>query len=419
MRSVGLRRLGAAGVLLATGMVAQAARHAAIIDVDGVRRDTIEQLYDAGRLPNFRRILANARWFDRASTVLPSVTMPAQAALFTGAPPEQHGIPGNQWYDRNTGRLYDYVSPSGLACTYGFATMAGTRCTGGLGNLHLRAPTLYEAATRAGLTSEVVYSQYWKGATHAMPPTEPEALLFIRGSSIDWPSFDREMTARAVAGLKAHGVPAILTVYFAGADTAGHQRGLAGQVDYLTRIIDPLLGRILDTYQALDPDWPADTMFVMTSDHGRTDVQAHAEDLTLAADLLAALPAGAHVAKNGGMGFVYLDHAEREDLPELAERLTGASPAVESVRVHGAGDAARSGDLIVVLRPGHYFDNPGAGSHHGSPYRDDTEIPLAVAAPGVAGGHTQVPVRITQVAGTIARYLDFRMETAEAALPLR
>jgi len=418
MRLARLRRLAAAIALLAAGMVAQAARHAAIVDVDGVRRDTVEQLFAAGRLPNFRRIFANARWFDRAATVLPSVTMPAQASLFTGVPPAKHGIPGNQWFDRSEGRLDDYVSPSGLACTYGFATVAGMRCTGGLGNRHLRAQTLYEAATRAGLTSAVVYSQYWKGATQAMPPTEPEALLFIRGNSIDWPSFDREMTARAIAGLKARGVPSILTVYFAGADTAGHERGLAGQVEYLTKIIDPLLGRILDTYQALDAQWAADTMFVLTSDHGRTEVQAHAEDLTLAADLLAALPAGAHVAKNGGMGFVYLEHAEREDLAKLADRLARASPAVGSVRVHSPEDAARSGDLIVVLRLGHYFDNKGIGSQHGSPYADDTGIPLALAAPGVASGHTDMPVRITQVARTIASYLGFPMESAEPALPL-
>jgi hypothetical protein len=412
-------QFGAACALLTCGLAAQTARHAVIVDVDGVRRDTVQQLYDSARLPNFQRIFANARWFDQAATVLPSITMAAQAALFTGVSPARHGIPGNQWFDRAEGRLYDYVSPSGLACTYGFATLAGTRCAGGLGNLHLRAPTVYEAASQAGLTSAVVYSQYWKGATQPMPPTEPEALLFIRGNSIDWPSFDREMAARAIAGLNARGVPSILTVYFAGTDTAGHKQGLPAQLAYLTDIIDPLLGSILDTYQALDPEWEADTMFVLASDHGRTEVHAHPEDLTLAADLLAALPANSQVAKNGGMGFVYLDHPEREDLPKLAAALVAASPAVAFVRVRNEGDCARAGDLIVVLQPGHYFDNPGAGSQHGSPYSDDLEIPLVVSAPGVSGGHTNVPAHITQVARTIADFLGFPMEFAAPALPLR
>jgi len=419
MRMVPLWRFGAACVLLSSGLMAQAARHAVIIDVDGVRRDTVQQLFESGRLPNFQRIFANARWFDRASTVLPSVTMPAQAALFTGVLPARHGIPGNQWFDRGEGRFYDYVSPSGLACTYGFATVVGMHCAGGLGNRHLGAPTVYEAATRAGLTSTVVYSQYWKGATQPLPPTEPEALLFIRGNTIDWPSFDREMAARAIAGLKARGVPSILTVYFAGSDTAGHKQGLVAQVAYLTTIIDPLLGRILDTYQALDPDWAANTMFVMTSDHGRTEVQAHPEDLTLAADLLAALPAHSQIAKNGGMAFVYLDHPEQEDLTKLAATLAAASPAVAFVRARSAEDCARAGDLIVALQPGHYFDNDGTGSQHGSPYRDDLEVPMVVSAPGVPGGHTDIPVYITQVAGTIAGFLAFPMDSAAPALPLR
>jgi predicted AlkP superfamily pyrophosphatase or phosphodiesterase len=414
-----LRQSAAACLLLVSGLAAGTARHAVIVDVDGVRRDTVQQLYDSGRLPNFARIFANARWFDRASTVTPSVTMAAQASLFTGVPPERHGIPGNQWFDRAEGRLYDYVSPSGLACTYGFATVAGMRCAGGLGNLHLRAPTLYEAASQAGLDSMVAYSQYWKGATEAMPPTAPEALLFIRGNAIDWPSFDRQMAARAVAGLKAHGAPAILTVYFAGADTAGHKQGLAGQVAYLTDIVDPLLGGILDAWQAGDAAWAEDTLFVLASDHGRTDVHAHPEDLTLAADLLAALPAHSQLARNGGMGFVYLEQAEQEDLSRLATALAAASPAVASVRARNAEDCARAGDLVVTLRPGHYFDNHGTGSQHGSPYRDDLEIPLVVAAPGVAAGHTDVAVSITQVARTIARFLGFSMDSAAPALPLQ
>jgi hypothetical protein len=89
------------------------------------------------------------------------------------------------------------------------------------------------------------------------------------------------------------------------------------------------------------------------------------------------------------------------------------------VRARGAEDFARAGDLIVALRPGHYFDNDGTGSQHGSPYRDDTEIPMVVAAPGVAAGHTDVPVRITQVARTVAGFLGFPMDSAAPALPLR
>src|ERR1017187_10659891 len=118
-RRVRMARFWPAILLAATALCAQPARRAVIIDVDGIRRDTFEQAYQDGRLPNFQRIFAQALWFDNASSVLPTVTMAAQASIFTGTQPARHGIPGNQWLDRSAGRLIDYMSPGGLICVYG------------------------------------------------------------------------------------------------------------------------------------------------------------------------------------------------------------------------------------------------------------------------------------------------------------
>ena len=112
--AVMMARFWSAILLVSTALSAQPARRAVIIDVDGIRRDTFEQVYRDGRLPNFQRIFARALWFDNASTVLPSVTMAAQASIFTGTQPARHGIPGNQWFDRSAGpphRLYDPGRP--------------------------------------------------------------------------------------------------------------------------------------------------------------------------------------------------------------------------------------------------------------------------------------------------------------------
>ena len=119
-------------LLVSTALSAQPARRAVIIDVDGIRRDTFEQVYRDGRLPNFQRIFAQALWFDNASSVLPTVTMAAQASIFTGTQPARHGVPGNQWFDRSTGRLIDYMTPGGLICAYGLAVRGATGCSGGL-----------------------------------------------------------------------------------------------------------------------------------------------------------------------------------------------------------------------------------------------------------------------------------------------
>jgi hypothetical protein len=409
-------------LLISTALSAQPTRHAVIIDLDGIRRDTFEQAYQDGRLPNFQRIFARALWFDNASSVLPTITMAAQASIFTGTQPARHGVPGNQWFDRSAGRLIDYMTAGGQICVYALTVLGGAGCSGGLANGHLLAPTIYEAAASAGLTSAVYFSQYWKGAARAAPPTMTEMVGFLAGSPIDWAAFDNEMAGRAVADLKARGLPSLLTLYFAGTDGIGHKDGIAGQIPYLSGTVDPLLGHVLDVIESLDPLWRENTLFVLVSDHGRTDLVPYTEDLFLLADLQAALPSGTTIAQNGGMAYLYLDQPGLVDLPRLAAAVVQdarLSSAVAGVWVRGPQDSPRWGDLILALQPGHYFGNTGAGSDHGSVYASDLNVPLLLAMPGAAGGHANDPVSITQVARTIAGYLGFPMDSADEALPVR
>ena len=409
-------------LLAVTALSAQPVRRAVIIDVDGIRRDTFQQAYQDGRLPNFQRVFARALWFDNASSVLPTVTMAAQASIFTGTQPARHGVPGNQWFDRGAGRLVDYMSAGGLICVYGLTVLGGAGCAGGLANGHLLAPTIYEAAAQASLTSAVYFSQYWKGAARAAPPTMTEMVGFLAGSPIDWNAFDTEMEGRAITEMKSRGLPSLLALYFAGADGIAHKDGIASQVPYLAGTIDPLLGHILDAMESLDPSWREHTLFVLVSDHGRTSLVPYSEDPFLKTDLQAALPAGATVAENGGMAYIYLDQPGLVDLSSLAAALVRDArlgSAVAAVRVRSAEDSPRAGDLIVTLLPGHYFGNTGVGSDHGSVYSGDLNVPLLVAMPGGAGGHVDDAVSITQVARTIAGYLGFPMDSADEALPVR
>jgi len=428
-------RFGPRAVLLAALWLPlwAAERRVVIIDLDGIRGDTFEQTYLDGRLPNFRRILDSALWFDNAAAVFPTVTMAGQASLFTGVPPAMHGIIGNEWFDRAAGRTVDYLTLSGVSCVYGFTLLAGSECRGGLANGHLLSPTLYEAATAAGLNSTVVFNQYWKGATHVVLPGLSDVLSFVENSSIDYEAFDRRMTDRALEALQEHGLPAILTVYFAGTDGLGHAFGIAAQPGYLERVIDYHLGRLLDALAGLDPEWRANTLFVVTADHGRTDAELHSEDLTLAADILAALKrAGFHsdrvrIAPNGGMAYVYLkgeswtqgppEEEVRAALRELAEDPL-LRRVVESARSRDEKDSPRSGDIVVMLQPNHYFGNLGVGSHHGSIHEPDLSVPLILAQGGMPAGRRAQRVQSTQIVRTVAEYLGFPVEAADPALPL-
>ncbi|MBI4876110.1 MAG: alkaline phosphatase family protein [Acidobacteria bacterium] len=423
-------------LLLVAGSGAQAAerRRALIIDIDGVRRDTFEQAYQAGTLPNFQRILGGALWYDRAESVLPTVTMAAQSSIFTGSAPAWHGIPGNSWFDRTTGRLYDYVSAGTAPCLYAFTLFGGGECREGLLNRHLLAGTLYEAAATAGLTSAVVFHPVWRGATRAVLPSLTDGLTLLDGNGLNFEAFDRMMAQRAANFVAFEERTDILTVYFTGADEIAHGHGIAAQPPYLATVVDPLVGRLADALDARDRDWLASAMIVVTSDHGRTDAAANPEDRTLSRDLAAALGRAGfaegqfRVAANGGMAYVYLKNGEEwEAMPapetvDAVRREILADPLlaklVLEIRVRQSSDSARWGDLSVFLKPSHYFGNTGAGSHHGNADILDLSVPLVVVRPGGPAGHTSLEARITQVAGTVAEYLGFPLGGAEPALPV-
>ena len=47
-----------------------------------------------------------------AVSILPSTTVAAWSAIFTGAPPAQNGVPGNEWFVREEMKFYAPVPVS-------------------------------------------------------------------------------------------------------------------------------------------------------------------------------------------------------------------------------------------------------------------------------------------------------------------
>lgn len=429
-----------------------------IIDIDGVRAQTFEQAYIERHLQNFERILGtvangnafqNAVVFEHATTVFPSVTMAAQASIFTGVYPGRHGIPGNAWFDRASAQLINYMTPTSMACVYSIdLLLAG--CQGGMADNQLTSPTIYEFAARAGKTSTVVFNQYYKGATTAVLPSIEDAFGFLEGYDIDYRAFDTRMMDRAVDSLAA-GLPDLLTVYFAGADGVAHQLGIASQLDYFQTVIDPQLGRLLNELERLDPEWRSHTLFVITSDHGRTDAEYHPEDRDLAdrinADLehFAGPSQASELVTDGGMAYVYVPSGG--DTMQIARELIGdpgLEAAVDSILVREDTPAGyrlvqrghnvqrlppewqalvdnlagnRTGDLVLILNAGHYFGNTGLGSEHGSIFQSDLGVPLILAEGSVIPLRSDKAASTTQIVATVASYLGIAVEGVAPVLP--
>src|SRR3954465_12442995 len=74
-----------------------------VVCLDGSESGYIERAIDAGLAPNFARLMKNGANLT-ALSAMPSFTNPNNMSIITGRPPAVHGIAGNYFYDRASGK---------------------------------------------------------------------------------------------------------------------------------------------------------------------------------------------------------------------------------------------------------------------------------------------------------------------------
>jgi hypothetical protein len=252
-------------------------RHVLLLDIDGLRFDVFRRAYQAGQLPHISRILGPAsdqNHFPLISTA-PSITFCAQATIFTGKNPNEHGVLGNQFFDRFgdlQGKPRSFAFDVGDLLDFDDAVMV---FADGLASDCLQVPTIYETLGERGLTSLVVGNMYAKGADKWIPPTLTNLARLTKAKSvigISEPDYDDDLLARTKAWLADRPLPNVLTYYLKGLDGVSHYEGTGAQADYLIEEIDPHIGALWDFLSARYPDETAGMQVLLFSDHGQIDV---------------------------------------------------------------------------------------------------------------------------------------------------
>jgi phosphonoacetate hydrolase len=88
-------------------------RPVVVVCLDGSAFDYVDRAIAAGVAPYFRA-LTSLQFFKLVDSALPSFTNPNNVSIVTGVPPSVHGIGGNFFLDRDTGREVMMNDPSYL-----------------------------------------------------------------------------------------------------------------------------------------------------------------------------------------------------------------------------------------------------------------------------------------------------------------
>ncbi len=353
--------------------------HLLVIDIDGLRQDTFAFALAEGLLPNFERILggreAGSGLNLGAVSTAPSITFCAQTTIFTGAQPDQHGIPGNQFFDRfgassgGTPRFYAFDIGDTLAVDDAVLVFSGE----GLINRLLpdSVETLYERAAQHGRKPVVSHHMIARGAEW-LRPSLIDIGRFTKGGDrfgLSAAEYDGRMIERIFDYLERHSLPDALTAYFMGVDHELHAHGPGAQTGYLARTIDPLLGRLLERLE--QAGWLADALVCIVSDHGQVQVQdddRHSQRISFPFDremghLFDALGLDVHdlpgedpntdavVASNGGMAHVYLQNKRGRwnDYPVFAETVLPVAKAFWDANQSGRYASDLQDALAMIL----------------------------------------------------------------------
>src|SRR5215471_6883826 len=266
-------------------------------------------------VPTLRRLMREGV-SGRMKTINPTVTWPNHTTLVTGVRADEHGLLVNGSIVRTGGWPPVKVDPK-----------IDKRKM-------VRAPTVYDAAHQAGLTTAQVNwvainnapSITWNFMEWAAPPGPLEQEMIRKGAvtASDVQDFDKfnilwrdQIWTRAAAFLIREHKPNLLLFHLLSLDSVHHQYGpktlaATSAIAFLDGCVEKLVDAVRESGMA------ARTTFFVVADHG---FKAYTKQVRPAAALAAAgLGGKAYVLPEGGAAFLY---SAAELVPQIRQALTG------------------------------------------------------------------------------------------------
>jgi arylsulfatase A-like enzyme len=435
-----------------------------VLVVDQMRADYLRRFPDDSH-GGFSRLKREGAYYPRSRHAhAPTSTSVGHATLLTGCFPSEHGIVGNDWWERESARKVRAAedagggrSPERLECpTLGDelkASAPGARVVSISGKD--RAAVMM-GGRRADLVlwydkarGRFVTSPYYAPAPTWVERWNDGLGISTRSRESIQPTPRLDSMTFELAGLAVDRMslgkgpgPDLLLVSLTGTDLIGHLKGpdspeMDAQLRALDAEIGDFLGRLDRTFGR------GRYAAALTSDHGVSPVPEspagrrmgarHFDREALERDLEGKLE-----ERFGGAGWVsamclpnvYLNHAaaEKQGVPpsvlqEEAARVLAGHPAVS--RVFRPSELAggeplgrlgrvfrrsyhpkRSGDLLVLMKRNAILSSGPAEAAHELPYDDDALVALILSGEGVRPGRHGGEILAADLAPTLGRLLE-------------
>lgn len=441
-----MKKAALVSLLLATCMpTAALAEPLLLISIDGLRPGDVLEADKRGlSLPNLRRLLTDGAHASGVTGVAPTLTYPSHTTLMTGVSPAKHGIVANNSFDPtgiNQGGWYWYAQD-------------------------IKVPTLWEAATKAGLSTGNIHwpvSVAAKGVSWNLPqiwhtghPDDAKLLDALAtpglkveletavGQSyamgIDESLSGDQLRGRFATALIAAHKPDFLTVYLTALDHEQHSVGPdTPQAKAVLEKIDAIVGDLVAAERKAHPD----AVVALVSDHGfeatHTGLnlfRAFIDDglITLDKDdKVASWQAMPWIA--GGSAAIMLsrpdDAAIATRTKALLDRLA-ANPANGIAAVLDKATIAKAGanpqaTFLINLQPGFVTDiyrgptaplvapTPVKGMHGYLPGPAHLEATFLISGPNIAKGKDLGRIDMRAIAPTLAKAMGATLPDAQAA----
>ncbi len=351
--------------------------------IDGLQPAALQRALADGRTPALADLIDRGVYIDDCIAAFPSVTPVCTASIVTGVGPDQHLVPGMNWYHRAEARYVEYGSSFQATRSFGIGrSMTDTIYNLNLAHLSREVPTIFEslddADVRTAGTTFLMYRGRYRheaigdsGLARMVAST-----LFPHATYGPRELFYADLFASRETGCRSQlGLPGVrdthagcvaeylidedlfdfLLLSLPDNDSHSHRTGPNGQVDSLV-VADQQLERTMAAAGGTDTFLDEHALIVM-ADHAHSDIERRVSLRDAFADRRVLqpndpLPDAAELALCPGwrsaMAYV-LDDARRDSLIAEVEALARELEGVDLV-LRLDGDEARVASARGELR---------------------------------------------------------------------